>query len=700
MRRALLATFLLAALTSPVGARSLAEVRAAWQPSYAYLLARDGTVLQAQRLDFHGLRLPWVSLDEVSPAFIHALLAIEDQRFEQHHGVDWRAVLAALWQNLGSERRRGASTLSMQLASLLDDATASTRGRRGLRAKWAQMRAAQTLEQTWRKAEILEAYVNEVSYRGELRGLAAASRGLFNKQPAGLTNDEALLLATLVSTPNLPAAELARRACALARVHALAHDCAHVRTLAIEHLHGAPAAVALASDAPHLARRVLKQAGERLTTTLDAQLQQRVSAILDEQLRRLDARNVRDAAAVVLDNASGAVLAWVGAAGTTSKAPAVDGVVAPRQAGSTLKPFLYELAFEKRYLTAASLLEDSPINLETASGLYIPQNYDRDFKGVVSTRTALASSLNVPAVRTLVLTGVEAFRARLFDLGYVGISQDGEYYGYSLALGSAEVSLLEQANAYRALANGGRYGATHVDPAAAASTMTPIMDAGAAFLVGEVLADSAARAITFGLDSPLALPFWSAVKTGTSKDMRDNWCVGYSTRYTVAVWVGNFEGDPMQDVSGISGAAPAWAAVMLALHEGATPTAPTPPAGVLAQDIDFTPELEPARREWFMASTEMRHIVLAPPRIRSPRIASPANGVVIALDPDIPLQRQQLNISSRGANAGARFYLDGEVLGAATAQLAWFPVPGYHRLELREAERVLDTVRFTVRAAP
>ncbi len=463
MRRALLSVLFLCALTPQARAQRYTEVRAAWQASYAYLLARDGTVLQAQRLDFHGLRLPWVSLEEISPAFIRALIAIEDQRFDLHHGIDWRAVAAALWQNLGNDRRRGASTLSMQLASLLDDKTSVSHRRRGVFAKWTQMRAAQRLESDWRKHEILEAYVNEVSYRGELRGIAAASLGLFHKQPSGLTADEALLLATLVSTPNLPAASVARRACALARVHALAHDCEHVRKLALEHLQGAPAPIALASNAPHLARRLLKQAGVRVTTTLDARLQQRVAALLDEQLRRLSDRNVRDAAAVVLDNASGAVLAWVGAAGAASKAPAVDGVMAARQAGSTLKPFLYGLAFEKRYLTPASLLEDSPLNLETATGLYIPQNYDRDFKGVVSARTALASSLNVPAVRTLVLTGVEAFRARLFDLGYAGIRQDGEYYGYSLALGSAEVSLLEQANAYRALANGGRYSATHLN---------------------------------------------------------------------------------------------------------------------------------------------------------------------------------------------------------------------------------------------
>ena len=698
MRRARLLVLASWALVSVVSAHEFSTVRAAWQPSYAYLLARDGVVLQGQRLDFHGLRLPWVAVENVSPAFLHALLAIEDQRFEQHQGVDWRALVAALGQNLFNSQRRGASTLSMQLASVLERGEQTRPGRRGVVAKWQQIRAAQRLERQWRKREILEAYVNEVDFRGELRGIGAASAGVFNKQPSGLDADEALLLATLVSTPNLPATRLARRACALARVHKLAHDCQHVEALAAHHLTAAPAAIKLPSVAPHVARRLLKRAGQRLTTTLDARLQIRVNEILREQLRRLSDRNVRDGAAVVLDNASGAVLAWVGAAGALSQAPAVDGVVAARQAGSTLKPFLYGLAFEKRYLTAASLLEDSPINLETATGLYIPQNYARDFKGVVSARTALASSLNVPAVRTLVLTGVEAFRTRLFDVGYIGISEDGEYYGYSLALGSAEVSLLEQANAYRTLANGGRLSATRLVAATPLAASKTVMDAGAAFVVGEVLADPAARALTFGLDSALALPFWSAVKTGTSKDMRDNWCVGYSTRYTVAVWVGNFEGDAMHEVSGITGAAPVWAAIMMALHAGAPPPAPTAPTSVIATDIQFLPAIEAPRREWFLAGTQMQRITLASPAARTAQIASPANGAVIALDPDIPAQRQTLTITSRGANAHARFYLDGEEIGAADSPRAWFPVPGYHRLELREAQRVLDVVRFTVRA--
>ncbi|MGE0861042.1 MAG: transglycosylase domain-containing protein, partial [Gammaproteobacteria bacterium] len=386
---------------------TLTELRTDWHPSQAWLLDRHGEVLQATRVDFNGLRLPWVPLDEVSPAFVDALLAIEDRRFLAHGGVDWRALLAAAWQNATGGARRGASTLSMQLATLLGETGAPRGGRRSLARKWGQMRAAWALEARLDKREILEAYVNHVGFRGELRGIAAASQGLFGKAPRGLDRAESVLLATLIATPNRAPAAIAARACRLARAHALAVECGALETLAARALGAPPRLPREADDATHLARRLLHTPGERITTTLDAGLQRRVRAVLAEQLRRLDGHNVRDAAAVVLDNASGEVLAWVGAAGATSTAAQVDGVLAPRQAGSTLKPFLYGLAFERRLLTPASLLEDTPINLETSTGLYIPQNYDRDFKGVVSARTALASSLNVPAVRTLVLTGVE-----------------------------------------------------------------------------------------------------------------------------------------------------------------------------------------------------------------------------------------------------------------------------------------------------
>ena len=254
--------------------------------------------------------------------------------------------------------------------------------------------------------------------------------------------------------------------------------------------------------------------------------------------------------------------------GDLSKAAAVDAVVAPRQAGSTLKPFLYEQAIEQRWLTAASVLDDAPTRLHTPSGLYIPQNYDHDFKGRVTVRTALGSSLNVPAVRTAVMVTPDASRAGSSRWACRS-ARPGDFYGYSIALGSPEVTLLSLTNAYRSLANGGLVSAPRIQlPAdgAAAPAGVRVMDAAAAFIVIDILSDNGARVPTFGLDNALATRYWSAVKTGTSKDMRDNWCVGFTARYTVGVWVGNASGAPMWAVSGVTGAAPVRRTVMDALQ--------------------------------------------------------------------------------------------------------------------------------------
>jgi penicillin-binding protein 1C len=225
-----------------------------------------------------------------------------------------------------------------------------------------------------------------------------------------------------------------------------------------------------------------------------------------------------------------------------------------------------------------------------------------------------------------------------------------------------------------------------------------VMPPDVAFLVADILSDPAARAVTFGLDSPLATPFWSAVKTGTSKDMRDNWCVGFSDRYTVAVWVGNFEGDPMQDVSGISGAAPAWLDLMLALHADRPSVAPAPPAGLVARDVVFEPAIEPPRRSYFLRGTALTAVVAKTQARRTARIVNPPDGVIIAVDPDIPPQYQTLFVRSRGTDAAARLVLDGTALGNATGAKAWAPRPGTHRLELRAGDgQLLDAVTFTVR---
>ncbi|MET0964739.1 MAG: penicillin-binding protein 1C [Noviherbaspirillum sp.] len=566
-------------LRSP-GAPAYADVRAAYRPSDVLLLDRHGAPLQQVRIDPSARRLSWVALAEVSPALRAALIASEDKRFYQHAGVDWNAVAAAAWGALWHSRTRGASTITMQLAGLLDEQLRRGAAPRSGGQKLQQALRAQALERSWRKDQILEAYLNLVNFRGELVGVHALSRVLFGKHPDGLDQVESALAVALIRAPNAGTALVARRACAILTEQGAPELCRGLdgaTQLTLSRLAGPDRAAAGAPQlAPHLGRRLLRAAGAQLTSTLDAGLQRHARDALRRHLAALDGRNVEDGAVLVLDNASGDVLAWVGSSGELSGAAQVDAVLALRQAGSTLKPFLYSLALEQRWLTAASLLDDSPLNLATASGLYMPQNYDQQYKGQVSLRTALASSLNIPAVRTLVTVTPERLFQRLQALGF-GLRESGDYYGYSLALGSADVSLLALTNAYRALAAGGRYQPVRTVLSAPPGPAAPVIDAATAWIVGNILAARSARARSFGLDSALSTRSWSAAKTGTSKDVRDNWCIGYSARYTVGVWVGNASGAPMWHVSGVSGAAPVWQDVMHYLHAGAPAPQPAAP---------------------------------------------------------------------------------------------------------------------------
>ena len=746
------ASFFIAICASPASALpAFDEVREDFRPSDTLILSREGEVLQRLRTDATVRRGQWVPLADVSPALRQALVLSEDKRFFEHSGVDWRAASAAAWGNLWNQRTRGASTITMQLAGLLDGDWRQGPGGRSVVQKIGQTVAAQVLDRRWRKDQILEAYLNLVPFRSELVGIDALSRTLFDKAAHGLDDREAAVAAALVRAPNARPALVAQRACGVlrdmqatsgarpaqratpapARVDCDALDL--FTTAALQRR----AFDASEGVAPHFARYLLRQRSgkdsavpERVPSTLRAPLQRFAVQTLAQQLRELHGAHVEDGAIVVLDNASGEVLAWVGSSGALSQAAEVDAVLAQRQPGSTLKPFLYAQAIAERRLTAASLIEDAPAHIATSSGLYIPQNYDRQFKGWVSVRTALAASLNVPAVRALVMVSPEAFFRQLQAVG-LPLRESGGYFGYSLALGSSEVQLLHLSNAFRTLANGGRF--SPVAPALLMPTVKPpftrALDEGAAFIVGDILSDPNARARTFGTDSVLATRFWTAVKTGTSKDMRDNWAVGWSQRYTVGVWVGNASGAAMHDVSGSSGAAPVWAAVMAYLHANEPSRAPQPPRGVVSAAVQFGGApgtafaLEAARHEWFLRGTQQAlfaiesgassagiqrargqkdpKLVAQTLDLSAVRIAQPVSGAIVALDPDIPPahQRVQLAASSAAAGARLRWRLNGQPL-AEGAQHAWPPWPGRHRLQLTDAQgKVLDEVRIEVRGA-
>jgi penicillin-binding protein 1C len=325
-------------------------------------------------------------------------------------------------------------------------------------------------------------------------------------------------------------------------------------------------------------------------TTLDATLQSQVESEVRATVIALKDREAQHAAAIVIDNATGAVRAWVGSPDFwADTAGQTDMVVSPRQPGSALKPFLYGLAFD-RGDTPASVLADIARSYATPTGPYRPRNYDRRYHGPVRAREALGSSYNMPAVALADRVGVPALLRTLHEAGFSSLDRSADHYGLGLALGNGDVTLLEMANAFRGLANGGAWRPLRVlelDPRPASRDGRAFIDARSAALVLDILADPEARVPGFGIQTPFDFPFRAAVKTGTSRHFTDNWAVGVTAGFTVAVWVGNFNGHPMRNVSGVAGAGPLLSHVMLLAAQRIPPGDLVHPESVGAQGIEI-----------------------------------------------------------------------------------------------------------------
>ncbi len=687
-----LSAFLLLSTHAPspawAGFATFEEVRRSFQSTETRFLDRHGEQIHSLRRDDRSRRVRWIPLEGFSRGLTRAVVRAEDQRFWSHSGVDWLAVARAAWDSglgLRSQVRRGASTLTMQLVTLLETG-GRPRARRGALSKASQMVSALRLERAWKKEEILEAYLNLASFRGELIGAETASQALFGKSADSLSISEAAILAVLLRAPTADIPIVKSRALRL-----------------LESLNESPNSVDWNEQlarlrvplrivpeqewSPHAARRIAIGSRTEIRTTLDRTLQREVTEILREQAGLLKQRGASDAAALVVENATGQVWAYVGGLGPSSSGVWVDAVQARRQAGSVLKPFLYGMAIERRLLTAGSTLDDSPAEFLTAGGMYRPRNFDQQFHGSVRAAEALASSLNVPAVRVLDHLGIEPAVVGLRELGLESL-ESAEFYGHSLALGSADVPLWELVTAYATLARGGKRIPSHLEaqesPNAVHAVQSRALGPGAASIVAHILSEPSYRALSFGLTSPLSLSGWAAAKTGTSKDMRDNWCLGFNSRFTVGVWVGNYSGQPMKDVSGVSGAAPAWARIMTSLQRRFPSRKPALlPEVVLAEGMPYLRGTEPARGH---------ETVSAPPMAR---ITYPTDGELIAHDPDIPEAHQRLPIDWEGPD-GLRLELDGTEIQEKFIRL---PNLGKHRLVLRDPTdgRTLDQVNIEVR---
>lgn len=535
------------------------------------LLDRNGILLQERSSSEYGTAYR-VTLNELPRHFIDALLVTEDKRFYSHWGVDPAATARSLFRNV--RRRRvvsGGSTITQQLARNLHNRP------RNVPAKVLEAGQAVLFELRYPKERILEEYVNCAPFGNGAYGIEAASRRYFAKHAKDLTPAESALLCAIPASNrfydpyrNLHSA-LKRQKRILSVLYERGMLTKEQYSLALtERIVLYPKQRSFL--APHFCRMVFDRCGTgrqgELRTTLDYALQARTEHIVQNHLAKLKDGNVNNASVLVIDNRSQEVLALVGSSDFFDEQHQgqVNGVTSLRQPGSSVKPFVYGMAFEHGK-NAASTLPDIPSNIEIPNGgFFAPDNYDKKFHGMVRARTALACSYNVATVNLAARFGPEMVLQKLRDAGMDSLDRDSRFYGPGLCLGSGEVTLWELARAYCGLANGGELRELRVLAEQPRQSIRRFLDPRAAGIVTDILSDNNARQPAFGTFSPLNLPFPCAAKTGTSKNFRDNWAVGYTPRYTVAVWVGNFDGKPMYSVSGISGAGPILRDIMLALE--------------------------------------------------------------------------------------------------------------------------------------
>ena len=619
-----------------------------FQPSVR-ITDRQGRLLY-EILPEEGGRHAVLPAGDIPPCIKTATIAVEDRNFYQNPGVDPEGILRAFWINLrGGETIAGGSTITQQLVRnlLLEP---DERNQRTLRRKLREAWLAYELTRRYSKDEILALYLNQTYYGGLAYGVEAAAQTYFGKPAAGLLLPECALLAGLPQAPALydpyTHPDLARQR-QLIVLDLMAQDgfiSGQERSQAEEFpLSYNPSPYPVL--APHFVwmvegeldglfadGRLDPHASLIVRTTLDLDDQQIAEAVIARNLAKyrnpdpaLD-RNVNNAALVVMDPRTGEVLALVGSADyfDASIHGAINMATTPRQPGSAFKPFIYALALDPQqdspWTAATPILDVTTTFVNDQGQPYTPEDYDEREHGPVAVRKALASSLNIPAVKTLDHVGIDAVLSLAGRLGISSLPASGDY-DLSLALGGGEMSLLDLTTAYAALANrGASPGHTDIlevrDPDGrllyrpAPAGQVQVFDPRLAWLISDILSDDQARALGFGLNSTLKLDRPAAVKTGTTTNFHDNWTVGYTPGLVVGVWVGNAGYEAMHNVNGLTGAAPIWNQTMRALLNGRPEETFTRPDGLVQVDVcDLsgllpTPACAHVAPEWFIDGTQ------------------------------------------------------------------------------------------------
>lgn len=584
---------------------------------------RNGEVLYNFYIDE---RRDFVALDQIPEALKQATIAVEDKDFYRHRGFDILTIVRIPYNYIIRQRVVGGSTLTQQLVK-----NVLLTNERTVIRKFKEFVLALQIERTFTKDEILEMYLNEAPYGGTAWGVGAAATYYFNKNISELTLSESVILAGLPQRPSAYSPFNGRtnsEGTPLWKVRSLGvlrrmqedgfitpeqynqviDDFENIEFNQARTDIKAPHFVFYVRDqlAELFGEEVVERGGLKVTTSLDMKLQTDAQTIVAEEIKKVEDLNITNGAAMVMDPASGEILAMVGSRDYFNSEiggqfnVAVNGL---RQPGSSLKPITYLAMLEKGY-TPATMIVDAPTKFvaNDTEDPYEPKNYDGRFRGPVNLRDSLGSSLNIPAVKALAIVGVRTFLEQAYNMGLTSLEPTPENmrrFGLAVTLGGAEVTLKDIVVAFSSFANGG-YRVEPISilkvedldgrvlfehrPVKGSSVMSPE----SAFLINHMLSDNNARLMAFGANSLLNLGKSVAVKTGTTNDQRDNWTIGWSREIVVGSWVGNNDNSPMTRVaSGITGASPIWRRIMLsAMDKGYSAPQWEVPAGVEQVELD------------------------------------------------------------------------------------------------------------------
>ncbi len=678
----------------------------------------------------------WKNLKDIAPEMIKATILKEDKRFFLHNGVDIIALLRSLYDNLRTRSiQSGGSTITMQVAKII-----LGNNKRNVFTKLLEMVYALKLELHLSKAEILEIYLNRAPYGYQTYGVEAGSQFYFQKPSNQLSLCEACVLAAIPKAPTAlnpfksPEKILKEKNSLLKKllssgiIDSIAYFCALNQPSKIDKN-------SFIFEAPHFVDFLLTKKTSKssnITSTIDINLQRNLEKMAFCSIENLTRYNVGQVSILVMDTKTGEILAMVGSKDYFDENEGqVNGCIALRQPGSSIKPFLYALALMNQ-IPISYLMNDTITEFRLSDGtVFAPRNFGEKYHRWVRAREALASSFNVPAVHILERLGIENFYNFLTQLGITSLYKKPDFYGLSLSLGGAEIRLLELVNAYRAIANTGFFSEYKVLKNEKKKIGERVFSEEVAYIITNVLSDNASRIKAFGDDSPLNLPFPCAVKTGTTKNFKDNWCIGYTKKYTVGVWVGNFDGSPMNGVSGISGAAPLFRDIMIELHRDEYPEDFEEPktlihAKICARTGMLANENCPAIEEIFIPGTEPKGrcsycrsladsrkgfpgIIEVEPVRAEPvtdsigkfRILYPQDGDIFKLDPHIPYKNQAIvfRVQKDSSIISFSLYLNKRKICENTSTYIWQPKPGKYELEAKAqigSKTYEDKVVFTV----